>query len=564
MSVLNTDPCSRLTAIDPTYADNAASQTTNSSTTFGNYLQWAQTQPANSASNRGSWSSLETGDALGSQTPAAYAAPPADAAAASNPSPSVGPGSRKMSNNSQSRQTSVTSSSAQPSPSTPPESTNQDASTTSQDQHSDGSQDSSSESTNQDSNQPSRTSQDHSTNKANKGDAAAVVVNLNMVAPVAANATASAGVNPAMSVQTKALPAPTAAKPGNMPNASATVNPSQTDSAATANGQAAAEQAAAETTPAAPAIPKERSATDAPTSSDSSATADSPKPSDKTTNFESMAASTAVTSTNPAAIAATTPSMDSKPPEHAAVRGIAAAPTSQTTDTLPAQVNIAAAAIPDAPLARDAPAKSVAESLGQPETDTSATAGKPAASLPSSSPAAATPQSATHGTTPATTDSNTAQTVDSSLSEADRVRFVQRVEQAFHGLSDQGGSLRLRLSPPELGSLHIEISVVKGEMTARVQAETTAARNILLDNLPALRDRLAQHDIKVQRFDVDLMERSAGGMSNQSSQYQNNSQQTSGGAVVRTPFRGSSELPGAVEIATPRPASGGGQLNVVV
>ena len=130
------------------------------------------------------------------------------------------------------------------------------------------------------------------------------------------------------------------------------------------------------------------------------------------------------------------------------------------------------------------------------------------------------------------------------MSQADRVRFVQRVEQAFQDLSGQGGSVRLRLSPPELGSLHIEIKVAKGEMTARVEAETPAARNILLDNLPALRERLAQHDIKVQRFDVDLMDRSGGGMSNQSSQYQDPSQQNPSARVVRTPFRGSSELPG--------------------
>jgi flagellar hook-length control protein FliK len=122
----------------------------------------------------------------------------------------------------------------------------------------------------------------------------------------------------------------------------------------------------------------------------------------------------------------------------------------------------------------------------------------------------------------------------------------------------------LRLSPPELGSLHIEINVSNGEMTARVQAETPAARNVLLDNLPALRERLAQHDIKVQRFDVDLMDRSAGGMSNQSSQYQNPSQQNAGATVARTPFRGSNGLPGTVEAATARPVNEGGSLNVVV
>jgi flagellar hook-length control protein FliK len=150
------------------------------------------------------------------------------------------------------------------------------------------------------------------------------------------------------------------------------------------------------------------------------------------------------------------------------------------------------------------------------------------------------------------------------MSQADRVRFVQRVEQVFQDLDGQGGNVRLRLSPPELGSLHIEISVAKGEMTARVQAETPAARNILLDNLPALRERLAQHDIKVQSFDVDLMDRSSGGMSNQSSQYRNPSPQNANGPVARAQFRGGSELPANVSTAPSRPASDGGRLNVVV
>ena len=143
------------------------------------------------------------------------------------------------------------------------------------------------------------------------------------------------------------------------------------------------------------------------------------------------------------------------------------------------------------------------------------------------------------------------------------MRFVQRVEQAFQDLGGQGGSVRLRLSPPELGSLNIEIKLTKGEMSARVEAETPAARNILLDNLPALRDRLAQQDIKIQRFDVDLMDRSGGGMSNQSSQYQDPSQNSSAG-VTRTPFRGGSQLPAAVEAAPSRPVSVEGRLNVVV
>lgn len=93
----------------------------------------------------------------------------------------------------------------------------------------------------------------------------------------------------------------------------------------------------------------------------------------------------------------------------------------------------------------------------------------------------------------------------------DRVRFVQRVARAFEAIGDRGGTVRLRLHPPELGSLRLELTVKGGAMTARVEADNPTARHVLLDNLPALRDRLAQQDIRVERFDVDLSGRSAGG-----------------------------------------------------
>ena len=96
----------------------------------------------------------------------------------------------------------------------------------------------------------------------------------------------------------------------------------------------------------------------------------------------------------------------------------------------------------------------------------------------------------------------------SGVNQSDRVRFVQRVTRAFQSIGDGGGSVRLRLHPPELGSLSVEITVRNGLLAARLEAETSAARTMLLDNLPALRERLAEHDIKVDSFDVDLMDRS--------------------------------------------------------
>jgi hypothetical protein len=98
---------------------------------------------------------------------------------------------------------------------------------------------------------------------------------------------------------------------------------------------------------------------------------------------------------------------------------------------------------------------------------------------------------------------------------AERVQFVQRVTRAFEAATDRGGTIRLRLHPPELGSLRLELTVRNGAMNARMETETETARNMLLDNLPALRERLAEHQIKVERFDVDWQAQAQGGLPQQ-------------------------------------------------
>jgi flagellar hook-length control protein FliK len=86
----------------------------------------------------------------------------------------------------------------------------------------------------------------------------------------------------------------------------------------------------------------------------------------------------------------------------------------------------------------------------------------------------------------------------------DSSRFVGRVAKAFQTAQDRGGTLQLRLSPPELGSLRLELTVKDGVMSAALQTENANARRLLLDHLPALRDRLAEQNIRVDRFDVDV------------------------------------------------------------
>ncbi|MDP7016073.1 MAG: flagellar hook-length control protein FliK [Pirellulaceae bacterium] len=89
----------------------------------------------------------------------------------------------------------------------------------------------------------------------------------------------------------------------------------------------------------------------------------------------------------------------------------------------------------------------------------------------------------------------------------DTARFVTRVARAFQAAQARGGEVRLRLHPPELGALRLEVKMEGNSLTARIEAETSAARTALLDNLGALRERLAEQGVRIDQFDVDLLDR---------------------------------------------------------
>jgi len=147
--------------------------------------------------------------------------------------------------------------------------------------------------------------------------------------------------------------------------------------------------------------------------------------------------------------------------------------------------------------------------------------------------------------------------------QVDRVRFVQRVAGAFQAAGGSGESVRLRLYPPELGSLHLEVSVKGGSMTARLEVETNAARTMLLDNLPALRDRLAEQEIKVGRFDVELADHSADGSPHQPAQHpQSHDHPHHNATNTRSDYDPEPELP-ATRVAVSQPGEGS-RLDVVI
>ncbi len=97
---------------------------------------------------------------------------------------------------------------------------------------------------------------------------------------------------------------------------------------------------------------------------------------------------------------------------------------------------------------------------------------------------------------------------DGELNRGEQARLVQRVSRAVASAQQRGGPLRLRLSPPELGSLRLEVTVEKGVLSAKIEAESQMARAVLLDNLPQLRDRLSEQGVQIENFDVDVSDHS--------------------------------------------------------
>lgn len=111
------------------------------------------------------------------------------------------------------------------------------------------------------------------------------------------------------------------------------------------------------------------------------------------------------------------------------------------------------------------------------------------------------------------------------LPRIDPARFVSRVAKAFHTAQERGGTLQLRLSPPELGALRLELTVKDGVMTAALETETASARRVLLEHLPALRDRLAEQNIRIERFDVEVRREGSGGQADPRAPQDRQSQQ---------------------------------------
>lgn len=82
--------------------------------------------------------------------------------------------------------------------------------------------------------------------------------------------------------------------------------------------------------------------------------------------------------------------------------------------------------------------------------------------------------------------------------------MVQRVLRGLEQLGDGGGQVRLRLHPPELGTLQLTLRMEGGQMQARMEVENSLAKDALLNNVQTLKDRLSEQGMQIESFEVSV------------------------------------------------------------
>jgi flagellar hook-length control protein FliK len=83
-------------------------------------------------------------------------------------------------------------------------------------------------------------------------------------------------------------------------------------------------------------------------------------------------------------------------------------------------------------------------------------------------------------------------------------KLVQRVLRGIEQLGNGGGQVRIRLHPPELGTLQMTLKFEATQVTAQFEVENRVARDALLGNAQVLKDRLKEQGLEVQKFEVEI------------------------------------------------------------
>ena len=83
-------------------------------------------------------------------------------------------------------------------------------------------------------------------------------------------------------------------------------------------------------------------------------------------------------------------------------------------------------------------------------------------------------------------------------------QIIEQVAYALQVSHTGGQEMQLQLSPPDLGSLQINVSVHDGVLSVRLEAQSPTTQQILVDNLSQLKNSLTQQGVAFDRIDVRL------------------------------------------------------------
>jgi flagellar hook-length control protein FliK len=97
-----------------------------------------------------------------------------------------------------------------------------------------------------------------------------------------------------------------------------------------------------------------------------------------------------------------------------------------------------------------------------------------------------------------------------------RAKLVQRISRAFQHLGTDGGTVRLRLAPAELGSVRVEMHIQGRKVNAKVVTENEVTSELVREHIGDLRGRLESQGIQIELITVETDESSLQGNTNDS------------------------------------------------
>lgn len=115
--------------------------------------------------------------------------------------------------------------------------------------------------------------------------------------------------------------------------------------------------------------------------------------------------------------------------------------------------------------------------------------------------------------------------------DPDQVNVARAVRGLRAAVAQQGGSVTLRLSPPEMGIVRIQMQLSEGVVRAQLVTQHAAARDLLNQQLGELRQALQSQGLVVDRLSVQTMSNTS---HNALSQQGQDGQNTQGGADGRS------------------------------